>query len=105
MLLFFNILYLFLYRTHVTYICFPIILLKHFLNITFSVKDFTTQLVIGYSLFITIILKRTFAQDTIINRIINSAPCLLSYFFAYYIYYPYLYMKDATFLFLTFNTM
>ena len=42
--------------------CFPIIFLKHFLNITLPVEDFTSQLVIGYSPFITIILKRKSAQ-------------------------------------------
>ena len=48
-------LYFFLLFT--THICFPIILLKHFLNITLPVKDFTSQLVVGYSPFITIILS------------------------------------------------
>ncbi len=53
---------LYAYLLFTTHICFPIILLKHFLNITLPVKDFTTQLVIGYSPFITIILKRASAQ-------------------------------------------
>ena len=52
-------LYFFLLFT--THICFPITLLKHFLNITLPIKYLTTQLVIGYSPFITVILKRTSA--------------------------------------------
>ena len=53
---------LYAYLLSTTHICFPIIFLKHFLNITLPIKDFTSQLIIGYSPFITIILKRASAQ-------------------------------------------